>query len=560
MSKMNTLLGQEALQKRIIRRADQTQCASQALYTTPSAGQVINSANNTVIEWDKSCLETGTDKIDIYLYAPGSEKANLPIHAWVGVPANKGSYEVKLAPKWWNVTASTSSTTSLSLNIVKAGNEPWDSANPFGPAWSASYTAPTNGADPPADAVAGSDKSSKIITAFYEAGSLTAGGKAAAIVCPLIVVLVALGVWIRKLHINRNNKTADWADHMDKRMSRISMDWMSGGDGSAGPVPGSRPASYYPRPSQQQARPSNTFGRAGAGAGDTRSIVSTANNFAGRGVGAARAFHGVDNVEPEFVDETEMTEPRRPRGQSMYNEGDRQSRISFAGNTQGDRVSRISFAPSSNDHGSRGGHKNSASIPRVGQGARRSQYGNDEDAPAVPRIDPSYRNRDSAAYADGMYDEGIEDIMSPDQERGAMPLGAHDVHERMRGDGTHSSASDANDHELRNSMMDYPAVSMINDGQDGQMHSRNGSLSMTTGMAPPANGASPDDALRAYAAQRGDTPAQGNSSAMRTLYTPQPGLGHRSQASIHKSQASINTAGSSINEDDVVGYREANML
>ncbi|CAO1637392.1 unnamed protein product [Parajaminaea phylloscopi] len=543
-----------------VKRASEAECASQALYTSPAVNQVVDSANNTDIVWDSTCLESDTSKIDIYLYAPQSAKANLPIHAWTGVPASQGRLSVKLAPKWWNVTTSVSSTIPLSLNIVKSGNEPWDSANPFGPTWQVRYTAPAPGVDPPADAVQGSSISSKLISAFIEGGSLTAGGKAAAIICPIVVVAVALGIFIRKLHINRNNKTVDWADHMDKRMSRISLDWTSGGDGSAGPVPGSRPASFYQgqRPSGNFARPSANFARGGA---DTRSIAS--QNFAGRGVGAARAIHGIDNIEPDFVDEHEMHE--RPRGQSMYDEGNRQSRISFAAETQGDRRSRVSHAASSHDHSFTRGHKNSASIPRVGQnGSRRSQYSvADADAPAVPAIDPSYRMRDSGAYADADATEDLDDlgVMSPDQEQGPRALGHHDVQDHMRRDGAASAMSQA---DLRDSVLDYPAIRMVDaDGNEhdeghGYAQGGQGAAAMTTGMAPPSNATSPDDAMRQYAAIRagssqGNHARTGSSTAMRTLYTPQPGLGHRSHGS-------VNTNGSSLNEDDVVGYREANML
>ncbi|PWN28572.1 hypothetical protein BDZ90DRAFT_231555 [Jaminaea rosea] len=518
------------------KRADEVACASQALYTYPTASDVVDSSVNTIVKWDKTCLDSGTNKIDIYLYAPTSAKANLPIHAWVEVPADKGSYDIKLKPAWWNVTTTLSQQTPLSLNIVKSGNEPWDSSNPVGPTFQALYTAPAPGKDPPSDAVQSSE-TKKLIQAFIQGGQLTGAGKTAAIVCPIIVVVVALGIFIRKLHINRNNKTADWADHMDKRMSRISLDWTSGGDGSAGPVPGSRPASYYnaQRPSGNFARPSANFARANA---DTRSVAST--NFAGRGVGAARAIHGIDNVEPDFVDEHEMQ--ARPRGQSMYDEGNRQSRISFANETAGDRVSRISFAPSSQqEHSFTRGHKNSASIPRVGQnGRQRSVYSAaDPDAPAVPAVDPSYRMRDSAAYADATQDYDDAEELADDDVGGAHALGANDVQDRMRATSAMSN---------RESMADYPAVRMLNgEGGDEQM---------STGMAPPSNLTSPDDAMKQYAAIRsgsaqGTHNRTGSSTAMRTLYTPQPGLGHRTHGSV---------TGSSLNEDDVVGYREANML
>lgn len=120
------------------KRADEVACASQALYTYPTASDVVDSSVNTIVKWDKTCLDSGTNKIDIYLYAPTSAKANLPIHAWVEVPADKGSYDIKLKPAWWNVTTTLTQQTPLSLNIVKSGNEPWDSSNPVGPTFQVS--------------------------------------------------------------------------------------------------------------------------------------------------------------------------------------------------------------------------------------------------------------------------------------------------------------------------------------------------------------------------------------------------------------------------------------
>lgn len=85
------------------------------------------------------------------------------------------------------------------------------------------------------------------MSTFYEGGSLTEAGKTAAIVCPIIFAVVVVAVIIRQLHITTNNKTADFSEQMDQRMSRISIDWSQDGDGSLGPLPGSRPASFLPQ-------------------------------------------------------------------------------------------------------------------------------------------------------------------------------------------------------------------------------------------------------------------------------------------------------------------------
>jgi len=425
-----------------------------------------------------------------------------------GLPAGRGHYETKLHPYLWNVTASVSSSTPLSLNIVPHGNEPWDTANPTGPIWNAIYTAPVGGASAPDDATPPTGGSFKIIDAFLSAaGGLTKGGMAAAIICPLVVVGVALGLWIRKLHINRNNKTVDWADHMDKRMSRISLDWNNGGDGSAGAVPGSRPASFYPRPSgtyTQGSHPTRMSMAGGAGMAGRGAMMNQnqENGFDGDLNDGQHYDDGEQWGEDPYggmEDDGEMRERiPRPRGPSMYDEGSRQSRISFAQSTTGDRISRISVAgQSSNDHAggtarsigsASAGHKNSASIPRVGQNGnawRRSAMTTesyyDPDAPAVPKLSGNYVNdnrtsRLSMAFtnADETQDaeEDLDDMgMSPTQHDGPAQLGRGEVDSKMRESFAENRAitplDDDADREFRASVLKYPALSFMHDGKTG---------------------------------------------------------------------------------------------
>lgn len=442
-------------------------CTSGGLYTKPAAGEQVDSAKKYSFQWDNNCLATGVDKIDIYLYSPSNGVNNLPIHAWIGVPATQQSYEVKLAPKWWNAT----SLVDLSLNIVPTGNQPWDTSNPFGPTWSALYHAPTDGSKPPSDAVVGSDDSNGLVQAFYAGGHLTAGGKAAAIICPLIVLFVVIGIYIRKLHLNRNNKTADWAEHMDKRMSRISLDWTAGGDGSAGPIPGSRPASFM-RPHSQY-RPSAELRNAAGAEAAARAIYP----------GSDAEYQSYDDVFTDG-DESQMREamPRRPFSTAIDSQT-RTSRISFAETTAGDRVSRISYGPSDNSH-------------RVGAnnlGNRRSQVADsyvDPDAPAMPKLDMSaYHNRNkssatAATSSAGVHQHGTsrlresffpekdeqgygqdedrfddyEQVLSPTQNQGAKAFSNDDIDRRINDS---NSGADQVDTDFRNSVLQYPALSMV---------------------------------------------------------------------------------------------------
>lgn len=491
---------------------------SGALYAQPAGGAVVDSAKQTKLQWDPNCLDNSDGAIDIYLYAPTEPTANLPIHAWTQIPASRGSYDVKLAPKWWNATASV----ELSLNIVAAGNQPWDSVNPFGPTWYATYTAPTDGSAPPADAVQGSDDSNALVSIFLKGGHLTPGGKAAAIVCPLIVLFVGIGILIRKMHINRNNKTADWAEHVDKRMSQISIDWMNGGDGRAGPIPGSRPASFLARP-QSSYRPSLEAVRAFYNA-NVGGNASTEDEFA--------RYENVGDMS-EVGSHVNASESMSHVRQSNY------------------RVSRVSFAPSMDttdptQAGSsiRNARNSRHSMPRVGAngGFRSSRLHRESQATAsIPRVSSNLVRDNSGQLADADEGDDAEFIMSPVQEAGATPVNFDAL------------MSETVDHDLRTSMMDYPAVEMMRGSAGSPQHSRSDAHpdaydeayptesfaheqmdesqlghaaadqrpQLETGMRPPANATSPDEAMRQYAALRsaGHAPGATSSNTMRTLYS-----------------------------------------
>ncbi|EST07207.1 Protein of unknown function DUF4448 [Kalmanozyma brasiliensis GHG001] len=526
-------------------------CLAGGLYVSPGGGQEVLVTNVTDIRWDQSCLDNTVSKIDIYIYSPSISNQYLPIHVFQGIPKSQQLYETKLDPRWWGRDLNTNSSVPVSFNIVPSGNEPWDSSNPMGPTFNANYEVPSQGASK-AEGFFGK-LSNSVKTAFLENGHLTPAGKTAAIVCPLVVFAVVLGLVIRRLHIKRFNKTVDWAENMDKRMSRISVDWTAGGDGSAGAVPGTRPHSYIARQSRE---------------------MDANGNFAGRGAAGARVPRQMEDISASYANEAEMREAM-PRGLSMYEEGNRTSRISFADTTRGDRVSRISYANSSDAHG-----KAASSTPhRMGQqsNTRRSQLVDsyyDPDAPAVPQVDARYRasqdtNRASRFADAAIYAEDDDEVlMSPDQHDGPRLLGNNDV-DRMR------QSIDAN---ARNSMLAYPALSMMSSGREGsdghdmfdgahlERKASNGSqddymnhqhyqhqpaVSAQTGMAPPSNFASPDEAMKHYASLRKgagsvmtDAPSMVQSS--RSLYTPDP-LNHRGHMSV---------AGSSLNEEEVVGYNE----
>ncbi|KAE8215233.1 hypothetical protein CF327_g1449 [Tilletia walkeri] len=564
---------------------DPQACRRGALYVAPQAGDKVDSANMLDIKWNKDCL-SDQGNIDIYIVNSASP---LPFSAYRKIPSARGVYSVQLRPFWWGSTPSA----NLSINIVKSGNEVWDSPNPVGPSWTATYAVPAPGQPIPKFADPSDSKASEVISYFYSGGGLTSGGKAAAIICPLVVVLCGLGLYLRKHHINRFNKTADWANKMDKRMSRISVDWDHGGDGSGGAVPGTRPASYFPRPSQDP------------------SVIAHRN----RQSQYRPEEQEMDEIDPEVRDAyggLAGLGASSSLGHHMYAAGDNAgSRISFATSNHADRRSRISFANpgresmDANASGIR--HRASASIPRVGQNNwRRSVGGNsnyrdsvaDSDVPEVPKLAMNLKS--SPLASDGI--DADELLMSPTQHEGPRALASSDV-DMMRpsfdsvgtgasgpplagmmnrqtmdstlshgyftggggagagtGGGLGRLALANNDHSDAYSVSTGAHLPYTNTSPPPQLPSLPslGAAQGQTGMRAPANATSPDDAMRAYAAGRtagGTGPAAGTGpGGMRTLFA-----GGLDDDTTHRASPSIggSMGGSSLNEDDVVGYNEA---
>lgn len=257
------------------------------------------------------------------------------------------------------------------------------------------YNAPAKGHSPPKDAISDPSASDKVISVFYASGGLTGAGKTAAIVCPLIVVFVIGALLVRKLHISRNNKTADFAEKIDNRMSRISIDWAAGGDGRGGAVPGSRPASF-------QSRPGSMF-VPGAGHSGSHSLDQGLHNRAGVGSAA-------------------------PSGWADGNP--RNSQISFTPGARGSAYNPAVPSPLAGDRA----HRASASTGGVGTGSglKQAWY-------------PPGPNR-------GNQDEDMEDlddlaIMTAEEKMGARPLPPAETLEIEMPEGNHPLASGSRTHD-----------------------------------------------------------------------------------------------------------------
>ncbi|KAJ7076734.1 hypothetical protein B0H15DRAFT_790285, partial [Mycena belliarum] len=201
-------------------------CATGAFYTSPTLAQSYDSSSPLSITWkpELSCLLPAPSLVDIYMYAPG--KTNAFMHKWLGVPYATGNYSVALLPRWWNA----SSSVSLQVMVVAANTPPFLSTIPAGPVFTATYVANSSTVAPAADtSVSGSDTTT--VTATQLSGltkhKLSKGATAAAVLLPLIFVLLLIFAYLKVSRARGAARRSEWSEKLDKRMSTISTDWKS---------------------------------------------------------------------------------------------------------------------------------------------------------------------------------------------------------------------------------------------------------------------------------------------------------------------------------------------
>ncbi|KAJ7187417.1 hypothetical protein C8R46DRAFT_856244, partial [Mycena filopes] len=203
-------------------------CATGAFYSSPALGSSLDSLTPLNIQWksELDCLPGSPSLVDILLYAPGA--ATPIMHSWTGVAYAPGNYTVNLAPKWWNATEKC----SLQLMVIPTNTPPFLSTIPAGPVFTATYAAPAAGASVPAaaDLTSGPQSGgSTVVTATALAGvsthSMSAGKKAAAVLLPLIFVLLLGLAYLKVSRARGAAKRSAWSEKLDKRMSTISQDW-----------------------------------------------------------------------------------------------------------------------------------------------------------------------------------------------------------------------------------------------------------------------------------------------------------------------------------------------
>ncbi|KAJ7616221.1 hypothetical protein DFH06DRAFT_957216, partial [Mycena polygramma] len=368
-------------------------CATGSFYASPTLGSSINSMDplNAVWRPDLACLQPAPSLVDIILTAPGAAAPH--IYTWEGVPYASGNYTMNLLPRWWNATASI----PLQLMIVPANEPVFLSTIPAGPVFTATYTANTSSTPAAADtSLKGGDSDHTTVTASSLGGvsthSMSAGKKAAAVVLPLLFVIL-LGLAYLKISRARGAaKRSAWSEKLDKRMSTISTDWKAITPGGAkeavrASIAASRNSVF-------------SFGAVRTGAVEGEPVVM-----------GEKPRGGSIEISEKDLPRTSLGSgvgvgvgARRPRTQT--NPPERSSRaISFADSAH----PRPSMSSARHSRGSRAFHTASTYDDFEG-----------EDAPPVPALPSPVRS--------GAVDSGVA---SPRQIGGPLTLTPEDIRRRM---------------------------------------------------------------------------------------------------------------------------------
>lgn len=404
----------------------------------------MSTTSDLVLTWDTSCLTT--ENVDIYLFAyqtssSGSAGQTGMIHAWTAAPWSKGSFDVgKLNPSWWNNTAQA----SLQVAIVEA-NTPRFFATP-GPVFSVeapagsltSTSASVSGGNAAATtktAANGSQTSSSDSSGIFQTVSLArpAGlpkaALAAAVIVPILVVGALVGIYIKFARSKEREKRKRWSEHMDRRMSGVSVDWRAGAPSATGAA--------GPRASMASTgtRAGSVYFSNGGPRGSTYSVGAGETNMAGAGAGGARiprvgqnGQHGNNNPE---MRQSQLR-------QSIFNASspdnvNRQSRISFADDV---RKSRVSFGDAlrptqSNLSGLNGqghGHSRGQSVHSNGA-SRKSAFNPDRNtttgSPSGERHSIDNSRLASARFSRKLDREDEQFAISPSQAQGPFALPTH---------------------------------------------------------------------------------------------------------------------------------------
>lgn len=348
-----------------------TTCSADEIYLSPAEGASITSSSDVTFKWDTSCL-TGTTDVDLYLYTTSKGL----LHSFPGVDFSKGEYNAgQLDPKWWNYTTKA----NVYLSIVDANLPRFLSDTPVGPTFqlltaaeqlsttvvqggstvvvaasaaiasskaAAQATATATASGNGTAAGAASDDPGMFSSALAPPGGLSKAVIAVAVVVPVVIVALLVGLYVKFARIREREKRKRWSEHVDRRMSVISGDWRQGATGSVYSAGGGAARPMSMARSSMVSTGAGGAGRPVSAWTKNSSVYAVENNVAGRG---ANGFRGPG--EPPQQQQGRPTSQLRPASIFTVSNADlatlpagvRSSHISFADAPGGTRQSRVSF-------------------------------------------------------------------------------------------------------------------------------------------------------------------------------------------------------------------------
>jgi len=458
-------------------------CKSLSVYKSPSTGDTVQASDPLTISWDTSyasCLGNGYTNIDIYLLSPTSPSGHVKIFS--SIPFSAGTYTKNLDSSWWNNTGDI----QLTIDFVPTGQ--LLAYNPFtaGPVITVKSTA---GSNPSGDASDSTDPTLKTSSDVAQGGSLPKGSIAAAILLPIIAVIIGLAFYVKISRKRRAERSRRFSQVMNARMSRISGDW------------------------QNVAQESSKFAARDSTASGLR--MSTVFN------------QGMQMDVREDAQRVSIANMPYSQSQPV---GTRTSR--FNPPTVGTRQSRISFAPDVNASKERLSTYSNGRVSRVFPA---------EDAPPVPRNEfgRAVSGNPASIASVSVYDvnsiyavESHEEhddhaVLSPTQASGPVALSNEDINNidiapalsLMRSGG--NSANKSSDDLL----LTPPAPPTPTHVPGSPLGTSFGAPPLsplgTMPMQPhPVSSMSPDDMLRQYAKAKGKSPLASTVTSPTAVYSP----------------------------------------
>ncbi|KDE04503.1 hypothetical protein MVLG_05069 [Microbotryum lychnidis-dioicae p1A1 Lamole] len=196
--------------------------ACTTMYSYPSSASSVPVLEDVVFRWDSTCYNF--TKIDLYLSVQSLANGLVPVHCWTQIDFGTGTTKVRLNPTWWNASSNGGDPITAELGMTASGSPLWNTPASSSPAFTITNIYNASNTDAPAtEAAANGSPTVGINHSDSLDGGLAGGRLAAAVVTPLVALMVAVCAYLawHKFHRKRGD-TKRWSAVIDKRVSMMS--------------------------------------------------------------------------------------------------------------------------------------------------------------------------------------------------------------------------------------------------------------------------------------------------------------------------------------------------